>query len=265
VRENHHDHEHPRVIQVHRLKKFLQSFIAKSPIANARRLVGIPQPNNVLLHDGRYQALWQAYLQLVRQQMLEDSVWRWRHRLFAEESLFCVIAALHDISDGSICYNGDVLLRLEQTAGRFIDSRTHLGSWQIQGQPVGVVDVVLSSQLDQHLLIPQSLKSLSPDFVLIRTLPDGHLTLSAVWSVLDFNTNQQMFDDQIISLAESIAQLGSDAPSRALLIQPCLEEGEQPVHAFEEVDRLRGVRVTLPLQQQIKKMADHVAWALKLS
>jgi hypothetical protein len=252
-------------MQVQRLKQFLQSFIVQSPIANARRLVGIPQPNNVLLHDGRYQALWQAYLQLVRQQMLEDSVWRWRHRLFAEESLLCVIAALHDISGGSMFYNGDVLVRLEQTAGRFIDCRSHLGSWQIQGQPVCMVDVVLASQLDQHALIPQSLKSLSPDFVLIRTFPDGHSTLSAVWSVLDFNTNQQLLDDQIISLSDSIAQLGSDGPDRALLIQPCLEEGEQPVHAFEQVDRLRGVRVTLPLQNQIKKMTGHVAWALKLS
>ena len=265
LRENRNDREHPRVVLVHRFQHLLRTLTVETPIGHARRLVGVPQPNNVLLHDVRYQALWQAYSQLVRQQMLEDSVWRWRHRLFAEDTLFCVIAALQEIAENSRFHTGDVLLRLEQTAGRFIDARTNLGLWQIRGQSGGTVDVVLGSQMDQHPLIPPCLKSLAPDFVLIGGIKGGKSTISAVWCVLDFNPHRQSLDNRFLSLAEALEGLGSNAPDRALLIQPCLGQVGEPVHEFEESDQLRGVRVTLPLQHHFKKMVDQIAWALKLN
>ena len=257
--------DHPRVLVVNRFQHCLRQLAVDTPICRAKRLVGVPQPNYVLQHDPRYQTLWQAYLQLVRQQMLEDNVWRWRHRLFAEHVRICAIAALTMLTSGQTAQTGDVLLRLEQTAGQFIDPRTTLGGWSIPGESQGSIDFVFGRQLHLYPLIPAHIAALAPDLVLVRRSACDDPWIAAVWCLLDFDPRQDTFDDRFLSLAECLNESGKKGPDRGLLIQPCLQEHNQQIAGFEELDPLRGLRIGLPLQHHFGQMVEQIRWALKLT
>jgi len=289
VREHRSASEHPRVVQVKRFRHLMRELLFTTPIAEASRLVGIPQPNYVLQHDPRYQVLWQAYIQLVRQQMLEDSVWRWRQRLFAEHFTICLIAALEEIvslpgqrlsvildhsgqpfhveslAELVASHCGDVLLQLEQNAGQFIDLRTTLGPWRLNSQAQGKVDLVLGHQLHQHPLIPRRLAELGPDAVLVRRSESQPPWIAAFWTMLEFDLVQDRLDDRVISLTEAIQELGSDAPQRALLVQPAAANGTSSVTRTVDLDDSRGVRIRLPLQHDFAQMVEHVKWTLGLN
>lgn len=257
--------DHPRVLVVNRFQYCLRQLAADTPICRAKKLVGVPQPNYVLQHDPRYQTLWKAYIQLVRQQMLEDNIWRWRHRLFAEHVQICAISALTILTSGQTAQSGDVLLRLEQTAGQFIDPRTMLGGWSIPGESQGRIDFVFGRQLHLHPLIPRQIQALAPDLVLVRRSACDDPWIAAVWCLLDFDPQQDSFDDRFLSLAECLNESGKNGPDRALLIQPRLPEYNQQSAGFEELDKLRGLRIGLPLQHHFDQMVEQIRWALKLT
>ncbi|MFO1003727.1 MAG: DUF2357 domain-containing protein [Planctomycetaceae bacterium] len=257
--------DHPRVLVVNRFQHCLRQLAVDTPICRAKKLVGIPQPNYVLQHDPRYQPLWQAYIQLVRQQMLEDNVWRWRHRLFAEHVQICVIAALAMLTSGQTAQTGDVLLRLEQTAGQFIDPRTMLGGWSIPGETHGSIDFVFGRQLNRHPLVPEHIAALAPDLVLVRRSACDDPWIVAVWCLLDFDSRQATFEDRLLSLAECINESEKKGPDRGLLIQTCLPEDIQKIAGCEELDQLRGFRIGLPLQHHFDEMTKQIRWALKLT
>lgn len=265
LREHGSSPDHPRVIQVGRFRHLMTNLLSTTPISGAARLVGIPQPNYVLQHDPRYQVLWQAYLQLVRQQMLEDSVWRWRHRLYAEHTIMCVIAALESASETNLAHRGDVLIQLEQFAGQFIDPRTNLGPWRLRGPTDVKVDLVLGHQLHQHPLISKQLASIGPDAVLVRRSPSKPAWLAALWSVLDFDLVTDRLDERVLGLKESINGLGRHAPQRVLLIQPGIGLESRVATACSELENVRGIRVELPLQHHFSDMVKHVKWTLGLN
>lgn len=257
--------DHPRVLDVNRFQHLMRKLADDTPICRAKRLVGVPQPNYVFQHDPRYQTLWQAYVQLVRQQMLEDNVWRWRHRLFAEHVQVCAIAALTTLFCGQTAQTGDVLLRLEQRAGQFIDPRTTLGGWNIPGELQGSIDFVNGHQFHLHPLIPRQIEALAPDFVLVRRSACDDPWIAAVWCLLDFGPQREAFDDRFLSLAECLNESGMNGRIRALLIQPCLAEHKQQTAGFEELDQLRGLRIGLPLQHHFDQMVEQIRWVLKLT
>jgi hypothetical protein len=266
LREHRSASEHPRVVHVKRFRHLLRELLFTTRIADAAKLVGIPQPNYVLQHDPRYQVLWQAYIQLVRQQMLEDSVWRWRHRLFAEHFTICLIAALEEFADPQQQQQrGDVLIQLEQNAGQFIDTRTTLGSWCLKNREYDNVDLVLGHQLRQHPLIPERLAAIGPDAVLVRSSSTGQPWLAAFWTLLDFDLAQDLLDDRVLSLSEAIERLDGDAPQRALLIQPVISNGTGEAARFVDLEKSRGLRIGLPLQHHFGQIVEHVKWTLGLN
>ena len=121
------------------------------------------QPNYVLQHDERYRVLWQAYVKLVRQQLLEDSVWRWRHRLWSEHCGLALLGALGGLATASPAARSDFLLHVEQDAGRFVDGRTRVGSWRPAGRPGHRVDWLSGTHLGEHPLVPPELRHSCPD------------------------------------------------------------------------------------------------------
>ncbi len=262
--------EHDRVRDVKRFRRLVRSLMKLSPITEASNLVGIPQPNYVLQMDPNYSTLWDAYLQLVRQQQLEDNVWRWRQRLFAEHVQLGFVAALHELSEHFQLHGGDLILQREQLAGQFIDRRTALGPWPLKNCEVSrCVDLVRGDQLQQHPLIPGSVAALSPDFVLVSrrreagwNSPKSHFEpkLFAVWSVLDFNLGEGRFDERVRSLGTRLSELKCDGHLQGILVQP--EVDDLPM-SHVEFETCRGLRLRLPLQKQVPHFLDQLRWALE--
>ncbi len=267
VRE-HRGVEHDRVRDVKRFRRLIRSLMKSSPITEASQLVGIPQPNYVLQMDPNYSTLWDAYLQLVKQQQLEDNVWRWRQRLFAEHVQVALIAALQELTDLSRSHGGDLILQREQFAGQFIDRRSALGPWLLnEPQAARCVDLVRGDQLQQHPLIPRSVAGLGPDFVLVNRKsasgwksPKSHFEthLFAVWTVLDFDLGLDRSEHRLLSLDERLADLKLDVPLKGLLVQPDVEV-ERPSQL--ELEHCRTVRLTLPLQQHVASLVAQLNWA----
>lgn len=254
-----------RVEQVRKFRQLLRRLLRDSPLATVSPLVGIPQPNYVLQMDPRYHMLWEAYLQLVRQQQLEDNVWRWRQRLFAEHIQMAVIAALQQFCDSTRTHGGDVIWQQEQNAGQFVDSRTALGPWWLKDDPDVCVDLVRGDQLGLHRMIPPTLASLGPDLVLVNRCPTRGRTLVGIWSLLDFDFGAQRSQDRFRTFEKSVANRVVDMPVRSLLIQPTIGDSMRAESTMPSTDHSRSLRFALPLQREFSSLVEHLRWALRLT
>jgi hypothetical protein len=272
---------HARVRQVRVFQQLLRRLLKESPVADAGELGPLPQPNYVLQFDSRYRLMWDAWRQLVRQQQLEDNVWRWRHRLFAEHVRLSVMSALNDLSDPRRTHGGDVLFQREQDAGQFVDSRTACGPVWLSGND-GCVDPVRGDQCHLHPLIPHTLAECGPDLVLLRRELSGltceQSALAGIWSVLDFDLDEPTESRRLSELTRRNETPGNSVPLRTLLIQPLLQQDvnrqsdddrtadTSSVQAVEiQREQGRCLRLTLPLQQHMDLIRERVKWALHLT
>jgi hypothetical protein len=272
---------HARVLQVRVFQQLLRRLLKESPVADAGELGPLPQPNYVLQFDSRYRLLWDAWRQLVRQQQLEDNVWRWRHRLFAEHVRLAVMSALDDLSDPRRTHGGDVLFQREQDAGQFVDSRTACGPVWLSGND-GCVDPVRGDQCHLHPLIPHTMAECGPDLVLVRRKLSGSncelSALTGIWSVLDFDLDQPTASRRLPELTRRIETAGRSTPLRTLLIQPLLSQNEtgrpdasRPAGTSSEqavefqCEHGKCLCLTLPLQQHMNLIRERVKWALHLT
>lgn len=260
---------HDRVTLVKKFRRQLRSLMKSSPINDAALLVGMPQPNYVLQMDASYSKLWAAWQQLVRQQQLEDNVWRWRQRLFAEHVQISFIAAVSLLADDRHTHGGDVILQREQNAGQFIDRRTALGPWVLKNDSLTrCVDLVRGDQIRKHPLIPAGLAGLSPDFVLVNRCRSASwdsprsefaTRLLAVWTMLDFDLGSDQLEDRLLSLSDRVGATKYGGPIRCLLVQP---QGDwQQRETLIELDTCRALRMTLPLQSQLTVIQSQLQWA----
>ena len=269
LREHRAAQGHSRVVDVKQFRRLLRELLTTTAMADVQPLVGIPQPNYVLQMDPRYNLLWDAWQQLVRQQMLEDSVWRWRQRLFSEHLQLGLMAFLHAWSDEAQTHGGDVLLQLEQNAGQFLDPRTALGPWWLKSTtPIDRntrIDLVRGDQLARHPLVPTPLAELSPDIVLVKQAVNQAPWLAAFWTMLDFDIERSRLDERVVSLSEANARLDSLGAQRCVIIQPALRVPENGGTHLVESDHCRGLRVPLPLSLEFTALADQVSWALGMT
>jgi len=269
LREHRAARGHSRVVDVRQFRRLLRELFTTTAMVDVQPLVGIPQPNYVLQMDPRYAVLWDAWQQLVRQQMLEDSVWRWRQRLFAEHLQFGLMAVLHELSDTTRTHGGDVLLQLEQNAGQFLDPRTALGPWWLKTKtpldPNIRIDLVRGDQLARHPLVPKTLAELCPDIVLVKQVANEPPWLAAFWTMLDFDIEQSRLDDRVISLSEASMQPGSLGPLRGVIIQPALSASGTDSNQIAELDNCHGLRLPLPLSLGFAAFRDQVSWALGMT
>lgn len=77
-----------RIKDVKRLKSILTLAIKMPEMQSLRRATAGVQPNYVLLHDARYNKLWELYRLILSHTRMTELVWRDRHRMFGE--LFCI-------------------------------------------------------------------------------------------------------------------------------------------------------------------------------
>lgn len=195
-----------RVDRIRQFRRELQGYLERSPLAGVSPLVGLARPNYVIQRDQRYRPLWDVYLQLVRQQKQEDDAWRWRNRVWAEHIGVFVLASLRRMT-ADFPDEADVLLRSEQVHGRFIDVFSAPPGILVEcSGSASVVDFVTSGQLDAHPLIPDKLKRLCPDHVLIRRelYSSRILAVLAVWSLLDYGIDESVLSPRVHSLAHEL-------------------------------------------------------------
>lgn len=255
---------HVRIESVAKFRRLLGRLLKDGPIGGAAALVGVPQPNYVLQMEPRYHVLWTAYQQLVQQQRLEDNIWRWRQRLFAEHVQLGLVAAMQQLADPVRTHGGDALFQREQNAGQFFDSRSALGPWCLKDDPDSLVDLVRIDQLHLHSMIPESMAAIGPDIVLVKRSSNASQRFVGCWSVLDFDLGPVTYEDRVLSLQEALKRNAAYPHGRFLLFQPTLpsqasiDEGI----AVDEIEQCRSLRVTLPLQQHVPRLVEQLRWAL---
>lgn len=275
LREHRQARSHSRVESVAKFRALISALLKSPLISSVSALSSIPEPNYVLQMDARYSVLWSAYQLLVRQQMLEDNVWRWRQRLFSEHIQLGVVSVLQELCDSNLTHGGDVWIRSEQNSGQFIDSRTALGPWIMgEKQPVSI-DLVRGDQLDLHPLLLKSLGSIGPDFVLVKRSRRDMQRYLCFWTVLDFNISPAPVLDQLALAGEAAQFCGRQSDCSGIFIQPTQpgppESTEANGIAVKEAmsgnvsGTFRTLRVGLPIQESFHHLRDQIRWGLKLT
>lgn len=263
IREHKEVSTHVRVREVMAFRRLLRKLFRESQIGTVRPLVGIAQPNYVLQHDPRYTPLWESYLKLVQQQMLEDNVWRWRHRLWSENCGLALLSALAGMSGPSPGSRSDILLHAEQNAGRFVDPESYIAGWHLSGSAQGEqIELVQQSQFDQHPLITVPLRNLGPDYVLVRRGFSRTIHLAAVFTSLDFSLNQDRTTSQLTSLHKIFPTDTLKETYRAIILVPYSGPPIETSAVTQLAGRVVSVRVPLPLQRQRNGMEEQLKWVL---
>lgn len=231
LREHRTHGAHERIEVVRRFEQQLRRCSRDSPIAGVGPLAGVPAPNYVLQHDPRYAPLWRAYIALLRQQMLLDSAWRWRHRIWSETVVLATLAALHH-GQGTLV-RSDVALHAEHVSGRFIDPTTVLGP--VLWSSGTSVDVLLGSS--QAMEYPgghlRRLAPLGPDVTLVlrRERDSRPLSTVAIWGLLEFQLERDLEPwmrqlDEVLPGAVHHALIVVPAPLRPLPRTPVVSRCE---------------------------------------
>jgi hypothetical protein len=169
---------HSRVKDVQKLVSLCEKHLKHSQLKGVRELVGIAQPNYVLQHEPRYRILWDAYLRLVRQEQVTQSVWQWRDRVWLEWLILGFASAITHRSFRSPAHRQGVGISPEPTTGEFIRCTT-FGPWWPSVKNTSSVYLVKGSEIDACPL-PDWVKEYHPDVAVVS--PKRNL---AVWTVLD--------------------------------------------------------------------------------
>jgi hypothetical protein len=275
LREHRQARSHQRVDSVTKFRSLISGLLKSSPISGVSELSAVPNPNYVLQMDERYSVLWDAYQLLVRQQMLEDNVWRWRHRLFSEHVQLALISVLQHVCSSELTHGGDVLVRREQNAGQFIDPRTTLGPWIVPGSELTSIDLVKGDQLELHPLLPKSLGRSGPDFVLVKRVRREIQKILCCWTILDFGVSENANQSQREQFVEAAGIWSHDFQWSGILIKPALPHSGEPEETDEAYsspclvenisDALKVLRLRIPLQKSGYHFREHIKWGLKIN
>lgn len=279
LREHRLARSHARIESVSRFRTLITQLWKNTAISEVSPLNAVPDANYVLQMDSRYSLIWSAYQMLVRQQMLEDNVWRWRHRLFSEHVQLGIIAALQSLCVREATHGGDVIIRSEQHAGQFIDSRTELGPWRLRDAAGVSVDLVRGDQLALHPMVPEHVSAMGPDVVLVARVRKQLRRMVCIWTMLDFGLSQPLADEQISTFrgGKNRDENGSDV--RSMLVLPSLSRNHMKScdRQLTEADSESGpslkclseasrcMRIALPIQRDFAFLLEQLAWALSLT
>ena len=249
----------PRVAVVRRWRRTAAVLLRDSPVAAAGGLAGPGRANYVLQHDARYRPAWLWYGRLVRQQTLEDDVWRWRGRLWSEHTHLALLAAMYALPARGGGAGADVTAGTEQRQGRFLSEQSGCGTWRLQG--VGgryTLDLVAGRDAPRHPLVPKEVIWLCPDWLLIRRGSKQHdLRLALVFADPEVSLERPAGD-----AADSLRVAGGpNAPFRAVVVRPAVAAGGGVMRR----GGVSEVALTLPLQHESPTLIREVAWALDLA
>ena len=239
-----------RIKSVQRLVTLCEKYLKHSQIKDVRKLVGIAQPNYVLQHEQRYQVLWDAYIRLVRQEQVTQSVWQWRDRVWLEWLTLALTSALKLMSSRSPGHRQGVAFADEPETGRYINSAT-FGPWWIGKGRFGSVFLVTGSDIAQSPL-PDSVRQLQPDVGIVSN--DLREPSVAIWTVLDVVNPV----DTAIRLAEQLQAAlpdKTDTECRLLVVVA----GGTKIGRGSENDQIAWMTVPLMLQDSLDSWVRNIS------
>lgn len=246
-REHRRFQNHERVRIVRRFRRTLQPLLRQGPLMEVGDLAAPPRPNYVLQFDSRYSQLWKAYQQLLRQERIRDSAWRWRHRLWTENIRLLVMAAMDDLSSEQRRWRSDLLLSEEHVQGYFLDPQASipavdLGNGQrIESVPVDDSTTVYATAIAE--LVPAH-----PDMVLVRRTDLGELRgVVGVWSKLNFNDGQEA----AAALSRRLDTISLGVPLQAMLLTPAAVSAATKVS-----EHLHRMELPIPPQEGLAVLRE---------
>ena len=170
-----------RLKSVERLVAICEKHLRHSPIGGARPIGGSVQPNYVLQHELRYQVLWNAYVRLVRDEKVTQSVWQWRDHVWLEWLTLGLLSSLQKMSLRSPGSRQNVSISSEPAAGRFIDDSA-FGPWWSRGVNSRELYLVRGHGVDSSPM-PVGIKRLTPDLAIMS--PRSKTPCLCIWSTLN--------------------------------------------------------------------------------
>jgi hypothetical protein len=256
--ENRQFPHHPRVVIVRQFRSLMQKLMRESPVGQVGTLVGEAKPNYVLQHEPRYALLWKNYLLLVRQQKLQEDIWRWRERTWTEVCQLAVWDALRRLGLKGSAWRSDLLISDQQTSGKFLNEHSAVAGWDdcLKAFP-GIrslqIEMVSGVQISRHPAIPPAVRELSPDLALVPQ-GDEESPLLLVWTLFG-NLTASANENFALSLLDSkLQKLASKRPVRALLLIPEIDaDSPKPPWQFK---LLEVVRLVLPAPAACTMLAD---------
>lgn len=198
------------VKKVERFEASCESLALTSSISRVPAVVGIPVPNYVLQNDPRYKHLWNIWIQLVRREMVSQSLVNWAGRWISELGLVSTLAAMSTLCRHDQRWSQKLWLRSEPVHGEFLDPAAPVGSSFLHlPASVKIVDLVRSGQLARAAWpgVWRDIVELAPDFMLMPRGDSRHAT--AVWSCVLWNGElAERFVPALQQLDERVRQLG---------------------------------------------------------
>jgi hypothetical protein len=252
---------HYRVGAVRAFRTQIYSMLRDSPISRVGLLVGEAKANYVLQHESRYAMLWEAYLLLVRQQKLQEDIWRWRERTWSEVCQIAMWEALAQLRAGGSAYRSDVVCRDEQNAGTFMDDSFPVAEWELETTAGRIgAQVLIGSQLAKNPRIPREARRLCPDIAVVPSESGRGLLL--FWTLLQAPSHESLFSAALERLTRRIEEISRKTTIKGFVLVP--GPSESPGSASEEEHIVEIINLPMPVQRAPDRLARAVqqCWGL---
>jgi hypothetical protein len=236
-----------RLKTVERFVAICEKHLRHSPIGAARPISGGVQPNYVLQHELRYQVLWNAYLRLLRDEQVTQSVWQWRDHVWLEWLTLGLLSSLQKMSLRSPGSRLNVSISTEPAAGRFVDDSV-FGPWWSRSANSRELYLVRGHGVDSSPM-PDEIKQLTPDLAIMT--PRSESPCLCIWSILDVlepvATARRMAEE--LSLSVSSVDKGA---GKYLIVVGGAKKLEQGAHG----DKVHWLAVPLMFQDSLKSWME---------
>jgi len=130
----------PRVQLVSQFEHHVTQILHQSELQYVTELRGGTRPNYVLQFDSRYHPIWLAYLEILRENRVEDDAWRWQRVLWRESGSQIFGAWLSGEFQKAAIADSTPYYRTEQLAGRWTEPPLCPGPFVVNDATIDIID-----------------------------------------------------------------------------------------------------------------------------
>lgn len=145
LNENFHYVNSEKFIAVRNFKTATKICFDSSPLREISAIHHFPKPNYALMHHHLYQIIWQVYLQLRKEEKLEDDCWKWQNTMWHETGKQLISALLTKLGRNSVSLNEEALsmcyIRKEQMNGLWTDPPIAPGPFKTSQGRIDYIDL----------------------------------------------------------------------------------------------------------------------------
>lgn len=215
-------------------------------------------PNNVLLENARYAAVWRGWLELLGREPQEDELWRWQARSWEEFVALAVMVALVGIDEARLIAASPIEYRDEQFRGLWLDHDNPLGVFYL---PQKKLVVEVQYRLGRLALWRSDL--CAPIWIRYGRTTDQVTMLRyvAVWPIWDVQGGP--IHGETSALSALLAPYGSKGLVGSLVVRPTAFEGSAHVESMGRATTVSIAPAGEALASGIGFMAEALSSALE--